>query len=72
MKKSLVTAGLAGALLVGSAVPGFAAPAASVETDHCLEPPYTAQLVIYCGCIAVAGGLSPVIPPSSWDCNPPG
>lgn len=30
MKKSLVTAALAGAMLLGSAVPGFAAPA-----DHC-------------------------------------
>lgn len=69
--KSSIRKGIAAtaAALALGAVP---APAtASVETDHCLEPPYTAQLVIYCGCVAVAGGLSPVIPPSSWDCNPP-
>lgn len=68
--------GLRKAVLAAAAVVALGvlpAPAyATVEADHCLEPPYTAELVIYCGCVALAGGLSPVIPPSSWDCNPPG
>lgn len=64
--RALVVA--AGAAIALGAVPvsGYAA-----EADHCLEPPYTAQLVIYCGCVAVAGGLSPVIPPESWSCRRP-
>lgn len=68
--KKLMSKSLVAGLVAASAFVAVPAQAAA-ETDHCLEPPYTAQLIIYCGCVAVAGGLSPVIPPSSWDCNPP-
>ena len=45
MKKSLVTAALAGGLLLGSAVPASAAPA-----DHCPEE-LTVEEVVGCGCV---------------------
>lgn len=62
--RALVAA--AGAALALGALP---APAqATVETDHCLEPPYTPQLILHCGCIAVATVGQTVLPDSQWAC----
>jgi hypothetical protein len=66
-KRSVVAA--LGAALLMTAVP---APAqARVETDHCLEPPYTVQLIIYCGCVAAATVATAVLPDSQWYCRKP-
>lgn len=62
MKKSLVTAVLAGSLLVVSAV-----PAQAVTADHCPEPPITAQKVVSCACIAVVTILRDVTG-DPWTC----
>ena len=56
---SLVTTALAGALLIGSAVPGFAAPPAG----HCPHPPITAESVWACVCSIVMPNLG-----DDWRC----
>jgi hypothetical protein len=62
VRKSLVTAVLAGSLLFGSAVPAHAA-----TPDHCLHPPITADDVVGCACIAVVTILRDVTG-DPWTC----
>lgn len=65
--RALVAA--AGAALALGALP---APAqATVDSKHCLEPPYTPQLVGYCACVAVATVGQTVLPGTQWSCLKP-
>lgn len=57
IRKAAVTAFAGATLLAGTAVPASA-------SASCHEDP-----LLNCLCRAVAGALSPVIPPESWDCN---
>jgi hypothetical protein len=61
------------AILVATAalaVGAMPAPAyAVVETDHCLEPPYS-ESVPYCACVAV-GQVSNIVFPGAWGCSKP-
>lgn len=61
MKKSLMTAVLAGGLLLGSAVPGYAAPA-----DHCPEE-ISAREAFRCVCIIAIPILEDVTG-RDWQC----
>lgn len=63
-RRALVAA--AGAVLALSAMP--AAAQASLDAKHCLEPPYTPQLVAHCACVAVATVGQTVLPGSQWSC----
>ena len=66
-RRALIAA--VGAALALGALP---APAqARVETKHCLEPPITPGLIIYCGCVAVATVGQTVLPGSQWLCPKP-
>jgi hypothetical protein len=61
MKKSLVTAALAGGLLLGSAVPASAAPA-----DHCPHE-LTPEEVVSCACVITVTILRDVTG-DPWTC----
>lgn len=64
IRKALVTAGVGGALLAGSAVPAHA----SVET-HCPHQ-LTVSEVVECACIITATNVDAVLPGwTEWDCS---
>lgn len=68
MRKRIMGAAV-GAVMALSVVPATAQ--ASAGTDHCLEPPYTPQLVLHCGCVAVATVGQTVLPGWQWSCIEP-